>query len=78
MAAEITLATWSPTKKWEDFKCPDKLTCKVCGEEKDKDEFVVCRSNRTGRRNKCRKCEAKRVAENEAKKKVDSTKYFTW
>lgn len=78
MAAEITLVNLRSSKKWEDFKCPDKLTCNVCGDEKPKEEFALCRTNKTGRRGKCRVCDAKRVAENEAAKQIDKTKFFTW
>lgn len=78
MAAEITLVNFKSTKRWEDYKCPDRLTCKVCKEEKIKEEFAFCKTNQNGRRGKCRKCEAKRVAENAEKNKIDTAKYFSW
>lgn len=76
MAQAVILVNWQAVKKLEDFKCPDKLTCKVCKQEKDKEEFVSCASNRTGRRNKCKECERKRVEANAEKKKIDTEVYF--
>lgn len=79
MASEINLVNWRNNEGTglDQFRTPDKMICKRCGKEKDKEKFGRSFNCKIGRRGTCLTCEQEKQALRDAEKpKIDTSKYF--